>query len=112
MSDPENPPFGGAALAASSLWAPAGSDWQREYLGFEPVPAAEIAVSEAVASAGSGVSQRLHGRCFAAREPLSTLLQPATLHERSLLLVVVCHAVCRVGNICFTHESKAPRLYS
>ena len=56
MSDPGNPPFGGAALAASSLWAPAGSDWQREYLGFEPVPAAEIAVSEAVASAGSGGS--------------------------------------------------------
>ena len=38
------------------------------------------AVKHLVAAAGTAacaVNRRLHGRCFAAREPLSTLLQPA-----------------------------------
>ena len=38
------------------------------------------AAQHLVAAAGTAacaVSLRLHGRCFAAREPLSTLLQPA-----------------------------------
>ena len=38
------------------------------------------AAQHLVAAAGAAacaVNRRLHGRCFAAREPLSTLLQPA-----------------------------------
>ena len=31
----------------------------------------------AAGTAACAVNRRLHGRCFAAREPLSTLLQPA-----------------------------------
>ena len=68
------------------------------------------AAQHLVAAAGTAacaVSRRLHGRCFVAREPLSMFW--CSLYEWSLLLVIVCRVVCRVGSICFTHEPKMPR---